>query len=282
MNTLDALLKDIDNLKPVPAIVNQIMAVAEKPDSSMGEIADIILYDPAMTANILKISNSAFYGIPEKINSVHDAVAMIGMDQVIYMVLMKSGSENMVNSQEGYGLNEGELWRHAVSSALIAKHLAEKKSSGHKHMVFTAALLKDIGKIILDRYVSDKSEQIDSLVSGEGLSFRAAEKKVFGIDHAELGGIITKMWSFSPKMVAMIRNHHLDDESAKNDLDTQILYVADNICMMMGIGVGVDGLAYRFHKDVMKNLDISPEDLQTIIASFSDEMKKVEDLINTI
>ncbi len=282
MSTIKELLNDIDNLKPIPAVVNQIMAATEKPDSSMAEIAAIIMYDPSITANILKMCNSAYFSLPRKIDSVQDAVTMMGMEQVIDIVLLKSGAENLQNSQDGYGLHEGELWKHAVSSALIARNLAEKKKSKHKQMIFTAALLKDIGKVILDRFISNSYEKIDDLVLNEGFTFREAEKHVIGIDHAELGGIIAKMWDFSPKMVDMIRYHHLNDEKAKNDMETQILYVADNVCMMMGIGGGSDGLAYRFHRDVLKKLGISPTDLQGILASFSEEMQKVEDLLQVI
>ncbi len=282
MSAIEELIKDIDNLTPIPAVVNQIMAAAEKPDSSMAEIAEIIMYDPSITANILKMCNSAYFNLPRKINSVHDAVTMMGMEQVIDIVLLKSGAENLQTGQKGYGLHEGELWKHAVSSALIARNLAEKKGSQHKQMIFTAALLKDIGKVILDRFISDSYQKINDLVKNKGCSFREAEKKVIGIDHAELGGIIAKMWDFSPKMVFMIRNHHMNNEAAKDDLETQILYVADNVCMMMGIGGGSDGLAYRFHKDVLKKLGISPIDLQSIIASFGEEMQKVEDLIQVM
>lgn len=282
MNAIKELLKDIDKLKPIPAIVNQIMVAVEKTDSSMAEIAEIILYDPSITANILKICNSAYFSLPGKIDSVQGAITMMGIDNILDIVLLKSGAENLVNSQDGYGLHEGELWKHAVSSALIARNLAEKKGSGHKQMIFTAALLKDIGKVILDRFVSDSYEKIDNLVSNKSFSFREAEKKIIGIDHAELGSIIARMWNFPPKMVTMIRNHHLDDEKARDNLETEILYVADNVCMMMGIGGGVDGLAYRFHKDVLRNLGISPIDLQEIIASFSEDMQKVETLLQVM
>jgi putative nucleotidyltransferase with HDIG domain len=282
MSTIKDLIKEIDNLKPVPSIVNQIMAVAEDPNSSVLDIAKIIQYDPVLTANILKMSNSAYYNLPRRVESVQEAVSMIGINQIIDMVLMKSGAANLAKSQEGYGLHEGELWKHAVSSALIAKDLAVKKGSKHIQLIFTAALLKDIGKVILDRFVSDSYSRIDNLVKNKGFSFKEAEKKVIGIDHAELGGLVAEMWDFSPKMVSMIKNHHLSDESARDDLETQILYVADNVCMMMGIGGGSDGLAYRFHKDVLKKLDISPVDLQEIIASFGSEMKKVEDLLKMI
>ncbi|MBU1172611.1 MAG: HDOD domain-containing protein [Proteobacteria bacterium] len=282
MSAIKELLKEIDNLTPIPAVVNQIMAVAQEPGSSMADIAEIIRYDPLITANILRMCNSAYYALPRRVESVQDAVTMMGMDQVIDMVLLKSGAANLTKGQSGYGLHEGELWKHAVSSALISRDLAEKKGSKNKQMIFTAALLKDIGKVILDRFVGDSFSKIDSLVRTKGFSFKEAEKKVIGIDHAELGGRVAEMWDFSEKMVSMIRNHHLNDEAARDDLDTQILYVADNVCMMMGIGGGADGLAYRFHKDVLRKLGITPVDLQEIIASFGSEMKKVEELLKVI
>lgn len=282
MSAIKDLVKEIDNLTPIPAVMNQIMAAAEDPDSSMSDIAEIIMYDPLTTANILRMCNSAYYGLPRRVESVQDAITMMGLDQVVDMVLLKSGAANLVKGQEGYGLNEGELWKHAVSSALIARDLAQKKGAENHQLIFTAALLKDIGKVILDRFVGDSFSRIDNLVKNKGFSFKEAEKKVIGIDHAELGGLVAEMWDFSDKMISMIKNHHLNDEKAREDLDTQILYVADNVCMMMGIGGGADGLAYRFHKDVMEKLEITPLDLEEIIATFGSEMKKVEDLLKVI
>ncbi len=282
MSAIQELIKEIDNLKPIPAVVNQIMAVAEDPKSSMADIARIVLYDPVITANILRMSNSSYYALPRRVESVQEAITMLGVDQVIDMVLLKSGAANLTKGQAGYGLHEGELWKQAVASALIARDLAEKKGSSHKQMLFTAALLKDIGKVILDRFVGDAFSRIDDLVQNQGFTFKEAEKKIIGIDHAELGGLVAEMWDFSPRMVSLIKNHHLNDEAARNDLESQILYVADNVCMMMGIGGGADGLAYRFHRDVLEKLGITPHDLQEIIATFGSEMQQVEDLLNVM
>ena len=87
---------------------------------------------------------------------------------------------------------------------------------------------------------------ISNLVTNENLSFMEAEKKIIGVNHAELGGMIAKMWKFSPRMVKIIRNHHLSDDNIIQDKETAVVYLADCICMMMGMGVGADGLAYRF------------------------------------
>ena len=282
MNAIQDLIKEIKNLKPIPQIANQIMAIVENPNASLSDVADIILYDPMTTANILRICNSAYFALPRKVESVHEAVTLLGLEQVMDLVLLKSGAENLRQEQAGYGLNEGDLWRYSVASALIARDLAEKRHLPSAHMIFTAALLKDIGKVILNRFVGESFLKINDLVQNHGLSFKEAEKKVIGVDHAELGGLVASNWKFSPKMVYIIQHHHLADPQAREDVETCIVYLSDIICMMMGIGGGADGLAYHFHDDVVKNLGFSERDLQETIAHFGENMAKVEDLIKSV
>jgi putative nucleotidyltransferase with HDIG domain len=184
------------------------------------------------------------------------------------------------SAQKGYGLNQGELWKYSVSSALIARELAEKKGVKETHMIFTAALLKDIGKVILNQYVNDSFEKINVLVTEEGFTFREAEKKVIGIDHAELGGMVAEAWKFSPKMVEIIRHHHAPQESSMNSFESCIVYMADTLCMMMGIGVGSDGLAYRFHREVVERLEFTERGFQEIIAGFGEKLQQVEQLVS--
>lgn len=279
MKAIETLIKEIEDLKPIPAVFNQVMKIVEDPHGSLNEIADIIIYDPSITANLLRKCNSAYYNLPVKIDSVKDAVAYLGLDQVINLVLINASEQNFKRGQSGYGLNEGELWRCSVSSALVAKEIASKIKTDNPHAVFTGALLKDIGKIVLDRFVSDTFEKIRREVQDNGRSFREAEKKVIGIDHAELGALLARKWGFSPKMVNIIRHHHLEDESQKDNVDVCIVYLADAVCMMMGVGVGYDGLAYRFHSDVLKKFNITAVDLQRIIAGFGEKIHQVEDLI---
>jgi len=282
MSGLTKLVREIEFLKPMPQVANQILHIIEDPVSSTGEVAEIVQYDPAVTANILKICNSAYYGLPRQVDSVQEAISFLGLDQIIEIVLLKSGTENMRSEQAGYGLHEGDLWRHAISSALVAKELAVMKKIENKNLVFTAALLKDIGKVVLDRYVSDSFQKIMSLVDKDGFSFREAEKKVLGVDHAELGGIIAKTWKFSSRLIEMISNHHMQTEESRKDEETSIVYLADVICMMMGLGCGADGLAYRFHKEVLEHLEITELDLQKIIAGFGEKIKSVEDILEVV
>ena len=281
MTDLKAIVAQIDQLEPVPPIATQILALAEDPDSSLTEISDLILNDPALTANLLKICNSAFFSLPRQVESVRDAIALMGLDQIVEIVLFNGLSASFKKEMVGYGLGERELWRHAVSSAHVAGILADRfGASQNKHLIYTAALVKDIGKLILGRFVAFSYEQINILVQSQGQSFNDAEHEVIGMSHEELGALVGKKWNFSDKMIYIIRHHHLSDESARQDFETTLVYLADIICMMMGICTGADGLSYRFYGDVLNRMSLSDNDLQGIIAEAGKKQQQVEMLLN--
>lgn len=282
MTAIQLLVKDIKNLRPMPAIANQIIDMVDTSASSMQDIAKVIQYDPALTANILRTCNSAFFGLTNPVESVRDAVTILGIDQVVELALLNASAQTLNRPWKGYGLHEGAMWRHAVSSALIAKDIARKISPKNRHTIFTAALLKDIGKTVLDKFIQISSDKIQTLVDQNGYSFIEAEKKVIGTDHAEIGAMIAKIWKFSPTMVKIIRHHHLQDETMGKERDIAIVYLADCICMMMGLGLGVEGLAYRFHDRIIRELAMTPNDIAKIIADFTFNMQKVESLLHVV
>jgi putative nucleotidyltransferase with HDIG domain len=280
MSNINSIVKQIDRLTPIPQIATKVMSIAEDPESSMYDLSKIIIYDTAVTANLLKVVNSAYFGLPEKIDSVHQAIVYLGMSQVVDLVLLSASGENLQTAQEGYDLEAGELWKYSVSSALIARELAEKKGVNDTHLIFTAALLKDIGKVILNQYVKDSFHKINALVTKQNFTFREAEKEVIGIDHAELGGMVAENWQFSPKMVEIIRHHHQPQETSISEFESAIVYLADTICMMMGIGGGSDGLAYRFHREVVESLELTEIEFQKMVAGFVEKIEQVETMIN--
>ncbi len=283
MTDLQDVIDAIDTLKPIPPVATQILVLAEDINSSLTEIADLILHDPTITANVLRMCNSAYFGLARKVESVQDALALLGLDRIIELVLMDSLSDNFIDEHQGYGLGEGELWRHSVLSAHVAQTLVSLHGiSSNKHLVFTAALVKDIGKLILGRYVAFSLEKINILVDSRGYSFNEAEKEVIGMNHEELGALMAKKWRFGEKLIYIIQNHHLSDESARVDTETVLVYLADIVCMMMGMSTGVDGLAYRFYSDVLKRMQLTENDLQQVIVETSEKRGKIESLLNLV
>ncbi|MFW6148016.1 MAG: HDOD domain-containing protein [Thermodesulfobacteriota bacterium] len=278
MRRIEQIIERIENLQPFSQIGNRIIEISNDPACSSSDLAKIIKYDQGITANLLKICNSSYFGFKKKVTSIKQAVAYLGVDQVVNLIVMEKSAANFNGSQTGYDLKEGELWRYSVSSAIIAQHLAEKKKIGNVSLVFTSALLKDIGKLILHTYVNESFGDIMRLVQERGFSFREAEEKIIGIDHAELGAQVAERWNFNPATVNIIRYHHDPHKAPSKDLVIPIIYLADSICMMTGIGVGSDGLAYRYYQDVVNQLGLSEVDFQETIAAFMEKLKGVEEL----
>lgn len=280
MTNVDDIINGIDTLRPIPPVASQIMALAGDENSSLSEIADLIVHDPSLTASILKICNAAYFGLSQRVDSVRDAIVLLGLDEIIELVLLNATAENFRDEPDGYGLGEGELWQHAVLSAYAAKMLAESHGfASHKHLVFTAALLKDIGKIIMGRFVAFSYEKINILVHSRGYSFSEAEKEVIGINHEELGARIGQKWRFGDRLIYMIRHHHMTDETARDDPETALVYLADIICMMIGFGTGVDGLAYRFYSEVLDRMNLTEEDLQNVVFDTGQRRQKLDKLL---
>ncbi len=282
MSLLQEMTKEIGHLKPIPAVVSQLAAAANDPDAAVRDVADIVQFDPVITVQVLKVCNSAFFGLRNPAESIRDAVNMLGIDQVVELVLMKSSATALSGQQKGYGLEAGDLWRYSVSSAVITRLVAERLALENKHTLFTCALIKDIGKVLLEKHVDRKSDAIRQLVEKEGYSFLEAEKKIFGFDHAELGALIIKMWQFSPVMVKIVRHHHLPDDALVTDRDIAAVYLSDCISMMLGEGVGSDGLSYRFRDRAMTVLGITADDMAEIIADFGFRMQEIETLLQIV
>ena len=279
MNPLRKIVMGIRNLKPLPQVVNKIMAITGDPEGSVEDLAALISHDPMVTANILKAANAAYYGRAGKFDSVHQAVVFLGMDEIVDLVLLTSSADNLKRAHRGYGLESGELWHCAVASAMLARKIAVQQHLPDPHLVFTAALLKDIGKVVLAQHVAESCNQIQSLVQTGRYSFREAEKEVLGIDHAELGALVCRIWQFSSRMTDIIANHHQPDQATEAVKETAVVYLSDMLCMMMGMCGGTDGLAYRFKTGVIKELGMTETDLQLMIAAFSEQASEMESLI---
>ena len=134
----------------------------------------------------------------------------------------------------------------------------------------------------MGRYVAFSYEKIHILVKSKGYSFNEAEKEVIGMNHEELGALVGRKWRFGKKLIYIIGNHHMLEETSRNDTDTSLVYLADIVCMMMGFGTGVDGLAYRFYSDVLERMNLTDEDLQRIIFNSGADRNKIQALLNLV
>ena len=278
MPDIKKILKQVKELQPIPTMVHKVLALAGDPDGSMADLVRLVEHDPAITANLLRLCNSAYLGLTVKIDSVQQAVAMLGLQKVVELVLAQNLSAHLTRAQKGYQLEKGDLWNQSVAAAMIARTLAERRETLALPAIYTAALLKDIGKVVLHEYVNEKLEKIQSMVKTKGVSFAEAEKACIGMDHAELGGIVAREWNFSDHMVYMIENHHLNNLEARNDPATATLYLADMVAMMVGTCTGVDRLAYHVYEDIFDDFFLAKDELKVLMLTYKGFLKAARNL----
>lgn len=268
MAKIDKIIQKVKKLSPIPVVIHKVLNFASKSDGTLDDLVRLVENDPAITANLLKVCNSAHIGLPVKVNSVQQAVALLGIQKVVEIVVTQTLSINLQRAQKGYGLAKGELWKQSVATAMVARNLAERRQLPLLPTIYTAALLKDIGKVALHEFVVDELKKIEYQVNIKGYSFIEAEHLCIGMDHATLGGIIAEEWNFSDQMVFMIRHHHLLDPEARKDPATATLYLADMVSMMVGTGTGIDRLAYKVYEDVFNDFFLAKDELKALMYSY--------------
>lgn len=280
--TMQDIIDQIKRLDPIPSVTHHLLEVLDDETSTAEEIAEIIQYEPTVTANVIRSCNSIVFGRYEAVSSIKDAVTTLGLDKVVDIVLYQSGRRLFEQADDGYGEHEGVLWKLSVSSAVMTKHIAILIKSPNKNLLFTTALIKDLGKTILGRFVKGSMERINDLVDNKNYTFAQAEKEVIGIDHAEIGSMIAKTWNFPARMAEIIKQHHAAGTSALEDKEMAAVYLADRMCIMMGLSGWVDRNDHKYYNAAMKSLGMDQEDLPALIADFNDEMQDVEDLLRVV
>jgi putative nucleotidyltransferase with HDIG domain len=280
---LDKIVDSIAALPPFPEVARRVLDLSRDPNAGHREIAEVIKYDDAITANCLKLCNSSYYSLSVKVFSINQAVNMLGLKNIIMIVLANSKSLSAYSKpQNKYCLTKGELWRHSVTTAIISQLLLKKTRVQDDSILFTAALLHDFGKIVLDQYVEKDTENLIELTQKEGLSLTEAEKDVFGIDHAELGGIIAEQWNFPKILVDSVRNHH-QEISPKDIPNVEAWVRLSNLVYYLSLSK----FTQSYHKGILCQIDpgvlsryrLRTEDIDAVISALPGEIKRTEAML---
>ena len=178
---LNEILSEVKSFPTMPGAGAKMLSLLEEPDTTVSEIEEILRYDPGLTANVLKLANSAFFGMPSKIGSLKQAVIMLGLKRLIQIVVATCVSAVMDRSVPGYDLPPGDLWRHSIAVSIAAEALVKDKKITGAEDVFTPALLHDVGKLVLGAFVKEELEAIES-IAAKGLPLVVAENMILGTD----------------------------------------------------------------------------------------------------
>jgi len=274
------ILKSIERIPAFPATIQKVIELLHDEDYRVDDVVRVIGYDQAIAANILKISNSAYFGVRQRIRTIHEAVVYLGQQQLIRAVQTAGISKFYQKGGRGYVARTADLWEHAVAVAIMSQILSRRIKGREDSALYTTALLHDIGKIILGEYVQQSFDRIVSRVNDGHCSFLEAEEEILGINHAQVGGWIASHWHFPEEIREAIAHHHRPDLLAREGkTDVWIVYLADQACLMFGVDGGVDALAYKGLEGVMEILDFRAIDLEKSLIELHEALGKAQDLL---
>ena len=270
---LEDLKNRIDMLKPVPETARRIISRMEYSGSSLSDLEKYISQDQAITANVLKMCNSAQDGFPGRISSVKRAAALLETKTLKKIVMAASLCNLYKDGIGAYSVEKGEMLNHSLCCGMVAELICQEKKIKNPDTVFTAGLLHDIGKVILDQYDFEKLNLIMDRVFNDSAPFLDAENEILGYNHAQIGGIIASEWNLPEVLIEAISFHHHPQEAKENPEVVSVVHIADNICSMIGYGCGADATANHIHQFAISSINLCSDDVDMIIEKLPGAVK---------
>lgn len=236
---LSTIAERIERLPTLPEAYTVVSEMLENPKVSASDVADAISGDPALTAKILKIVNSAFYGLPQQVATLTHALVLLGFNTVKSLILAMGLSE-IFGPTSNPRFPRPDFWTHCFATGMIAKSLAGRLGYPKVEEVFIQGLLHDVGKIVLDQYEPEAFDRITAIVEAEDILILEAEREILGFDHADIGAMVIRRWNLPPQIAETVGGHHHPDRSDGGGTEAAIVHLADILCRAKQIGTGGD------------------------------------------
>ncbi|MEK6709150.1 MAG: HDOD domain-containing protein [Nitrospinota bacterium] len=232
---LRQILGGEDSVPSLPTILHHLDAAVNDPRSSMRQVAEIISTDQSLSARLLKLVNSAFFGFPSRIETISHAVTIVGIQQLRDLALATSILE-MFRGIPVTLLDPKDFWHHSIACGMAARILASYHQEPNVERFFVAGLLHDIGHLILYRHQSGPAKEALLRCREEGSILHQAERVLMGTDHAEVGGELLNFWKLPPSLSEAARFHHLPAGAKRFPLEASIVHLGDIIANALQLG----------------------------------------------
>ena len=268
----------VKSFPSMPGAAVKLLVLMDDPDINVSQIEAILGQDPGLMANILKLANSAYFGMPSKVGSIKQAVVLLGLKRLMQIVIASCVSAIIDKPVAGYDLPPGELWHHSIGVSVAAEGLMKELNIEAAEEIFTAALLHDVGKLVVGEFIDNDIKKIEAALS-QGISFETAENMMLGTNHADIGAEILTQWSLPSVIVNAVRWHHSPESAEGAEMMLDIIHVANVLCLMIGVGVGRDGLQYCPSEAVVERLGLEPYHLEKVASQVLQWVNELSDAL---
>ena len=276
------ILRLVEKMPAFPQAVTRVLDLTSRAECSPKELVKVIEHDPIMTVKILKLVNSAFYGLPRPINSINHGVVYIGINTIKNLSL-SIAAIGMLPKKNDIDFDMDEFLLHSLGVAAVAKRLAGRLGVSDKQAAdyFIAGLLHDFGKVVLAQFRGEEFKLALEIAAIGTTPLYEAERQVFGIDHAEIGGLLAQTWKLPENLVRCIRNHHnLQIEDDEDSRLMECIYAADSIVNSIPIGFSGNSMVGAFPESIRQRFGMDREALIDDLGDLSSEIEQARAFIN--
>ncbi len=275
-------IESVDDLPTLPTVASQIIGMANSPMTNAADVGRMIEQDQALTAKVLKLVNSAFYGFPGQIKSIQHAVVIMGFNKVKNVVVTASVFD-MAKGRKSDRLDLARFWQHSLGTAVSAKVATKGLSSPlQPDDAFVGGLVHDIGKLILDQFLPEEYGPVLEAAQKRGCLILEAEKELLGFNHSRVGSWLAEKWQLPSTLQHAISQHHRPTHAREDRDMVAAIHLGDIFARALGVGNGGDNRIPAIQPGVWQQYGLTVSFLDESLEAIVDELKKAEDFFDLI
>lgn len=277
---LNELIVSLKNLPPAPRVMPKLLKLLNNPNALSTDIVELLELDASLTARIIGISNSAYYGLDAGITDLGEAVNRLGFKELYRTITNVYARSFVGQSMQSYRINADERWFNSVATGLVMEIISLRWNKGDPATTYTIGLLHDIGKTAINEIFGSEYASVLRRVESEQIELREAEKLIFGYDHAEVGSALLKSWGFPDEIVEPIGMQYEPEKAENFQIFASMLHLSRWIAAGIGGAPGKLARAFELREEVLETLSIQPEEAMELMIECKEQIELKEQLLS--
>lgn len=274
-SVVEKVKESIDRMPSLSPVIHKVNEVANNIRSSAQDLTDVIQFDPVLTAKVIRMVNSAYFGLPQEVKSLKQAVVMLGINTIKNVALTSAflGKSYLKGSTV---LDGEDFWKHSLGVAVASKMIAKRLGVEEKFLeeYFIAGLIHDIGKILINNFFPEEMKKILEISLQKNLIITDIEKSVLGLSHEEIGIAIGKKWKFENNLLYAVGRHHQPVMTGQSAIFSMVTAVSDTFVKILKVGFSGNHRVHPIPEEVWNVLGLTEENVFEALADINKEIEK--------